>query len=203
MSRTGKDEDVTGTGPDVSRHAGSLLVATPALGDPHFDRTVVLLLDHDENGALGVVINRPTPVPVDDVLPDWSPYVTGDAVLFAGGPVGTDSALALAQLEGGAPPEAPMPGFRPLAGELGLVDLDTPPELLAPGLRGLRVFAGYSGWGPGQLEAEIESDAWFVVPAYVGDPFAEEADRMWRAVLRRQPGELAWVSTVPEDPSMN
>lgn len=184
-------------------HAGCLLVATPSLGDPHFDRTVVLLLDHDENGALGVIINRPTPVPVDEVLPDWSPYVTGEAVLFAGGPVGTDSALALAQLDGGGGPEAPTPGFRPLAGELGLIDLDTPPEILVPGLRGLRVFAGYAGWGPGQLEGEIDEDAWFVVAAHEGDPFHPEADRMWRTVLRRQPGELAWVSTAPADPTWN
>src|SRR6478752_10675375 len=185
------------------RLAGSLLVATPALGDPHFDRSVVLLLDHDDSGALGVVINRPTPVPVEDVLPEWSPYVTGEAVLFAGGPVGTDSALALASLEGGGGPEAPTPGFRPLSGSLGIVDLDTPPEILAPGLRGLRVFAGYAGWGAGQLETELEADAWFVVAAHARDPFSEEAEQMWRSVLRRQPGELAWVSTAPEDPSMN
>jgi putative transcriptional regulator len=196
----GKDGDVSLVTP---RLAGHLLVATPALGDPHFDRSVVLVLDHDDSGALGVVINRPTPVPVDEVLPDWSPYVTGEPVLFAGGPVGTDSALALAELEGGGGPEAPTPGFRPLAGALGLLDLDTPPEILAPGLIGLRVFAGYSGWSSGQLEAEIDADAWFVVPSRSGDPFSVDADRMWRSVLRRQPGELAWVSTAPADPSMN
>src|SRR6478609_6404999 len=169
--RRAEDGRMSTNGP---RLAGRLLVATPALGDPHFDRTVVLVLDHDENGALGVVINRPTPVLVDEVLPDWSPYVTGEAVLFAGGPVGTDSALALAQLEGGGGPEAPTPGFRPLAGAIGLLDLDTPPEILAPGLVGLRVFAGYSGWSTGQLEAEIDADAWFVVAAVAGDPFAAD-----------------------------
>ena len=184
--------------------SGRLLVATPALGDPHFDRSVVLVLDHDDNGALGVVINRPTPVQVDEVLPDWSPYVTGEPVLFAGGPVGTDSALAVARLSDAVGPEDPSPlGFRPVAGGFGLIDLDAPAEVLAPGLAGLRVFAGYSGWSSGQLEAEIAADAWFVVSAMPGDAFSAEAERLWRAVLRRQVGELAWVSTAPDDPTMN
>ena len=183
--------------------SGRLLVATPALVDPNFDRTVVLVLDHDHSGALGVVINRPTPVPVGDVLPDWSPYVTGEPVLYAGGPVGTDSALALAELATGTDLLEPPPGFRPLAGLLGLVDLDAPPEILVDVLQGLRVFAGYAGWGSGQLEDEIADDAWFVVPSQPGDPFSAEAERLWRAVLRRQGGELAWVSTAPDDPSMN
>ena len=186
------------------RLAGSLLVATPALGDPHFDRTVVLVLDHDEDGALGVVINRPTPVPVDEVLPDWSAHVTGDAVLYAGGPVGTDSALAVAGLTASAAEaDADPPGFRRVTGPLGLVDLDTPPEILVDGLAGLRVFAGYAGWGPGQLESEVAADAWFVVASRADDPFAVDAERLWRDVLRRQGGELAWVSTAPADPSMN
>lgn len=181
--------------------AGRLLVATPALGDPHFDRSVVLVLDHDDDGALGVVINRPTPVPVGEVLPDWSAHVTGEPVLYAGGPVGTDSALAVAALAD--VDEADPPGFRRVEGRLGLVDLDTPSEILVDGLIGLRVFAGYAGWGPGQLESELEADAWFVVRARPGDAFSADSERLWRAVLRRQSGELAWVSTAPDDPNLN
>jgi putative transcriptional regulator len=189
------------TSPDAATpRSGALLVATPALGDPHFDRAVVLLVDHDEDGALGVVLDRPTPVDVVDILPAWAPHVTGDAVVFAGGPVGTDTALALARV---APATDPPVGFRSVVGGLGLVDLDTPPELLAPALLDLRVFAGYAGWGPGQLEDEIASDAWFMVEAEPGDPFGSRLGGLWRAVLRRQRGPLAWVSTTPADPTMN
>ena len=187
--------------------SGSLLVATPALGDPHFDRAVVLVLNHDEDGALGVVINRPTPVPVDEVLPDWSAHVTGEAVLFAGGPVGTDSALALAELAAaagpaGGPDSAP-PGFRPLVGRLGLVDLDVPPELLRPRAAGSAGLRRLRGVGAGPARGRGRGRRVFVVAARADDPFSADAQRLWRSVLRRQPGELAWVSTAPEDPSMN
>src|SRR5687768_17363436 len=112
-----------------SAMAGRLLVASPALGDPSFARAVVLLLDHDEDGALGVIINRPTPVGVDAVLPDWQPFATAPGVLFQGGPVALDSALGLAAVPSDSDDE-PL-GWRRLSGALGLVDLDTPPELLA------------------------------------------------------------------------
>ena len=181
--------------------AGSLLVATPMLVDPNFDHTVVLLLDVDDNGALGVVLNRPSPVPVHEVLPGWTDVLAGPDVLFQGGPVGTDSALAVADV----PPdgdEEPV-GFRRLFGATGIVDLDTPTEIMAPALTHLRIFAGYAGWGTGQLEAEIEEGSWYVVPALPGDLFGADPERLWSRVLRRQPGELAWVSTRPVDPTLN
>jgi putative transcriptional regulator len=178
---------------------GRLLVAAPALGDPNFSRTVVLILDHDEDGALGVVLNRPTPVDVSEILPTWQQLTTGPGVVFHGGPVAVDSALGLAMVPGGSEPL----GFRRVVGGLGLVDLDAPPELLAAELGGMRIFAGYAGWSPGQLEGELEEGAWYVVDAEPGDAFSDAPQGLWRAVLRRQVGDLALVSTYPEDPSLN
>ena len=129
-------------------HAGMLLVATPALLDPNFADTVVLLLDVDENGALGVVLNRPSGVPVAEVLADWRDVVAEPEVLFHGGPVSTDGALAVALLR--EPDDVPV-GFREVFGRLGVVDLDTPVELVDGTLEGLRIFAGYAGWGAEQL----------------------------------------------------
>lgn len=185
--------------PAGTLEAGSLLVATPSLVDPNFAHTVVLVLDLDE-GALGVVLNRPSPVPVKEVLPGWDDVLVGPDVLFQGGPVATDSALAVAGLRDGD--DEPV-GFRRLFGQTGIVDLDAPTEILVPALVGMRVFAGYAGWGAGQLEAEIEEGSWYVLPAVPGDLFGADPEGLWARVLRRQPGELAWVSTRPLDPEMN
>jgi len=180
---------------------GRLLVATPTLGDPNFSRTVVYVLDHDESGTLGVVVNRPTTVPVGEVLPDWQQYTTDPGVLFQGGPVALDSALGLAVLPGIGDDE-PV-GWRRVVDGLGLVDLDAPPEVLVDGMAGLRIFAGYAGWGSGQLEDELAEGAWYVVPGLAGDAFTAAPEGLWRAVLRRQGGDLAFVSTYPDDPTQN
>lgn len=180
--------------------AGRLLVATPLLVDPNFIRTVVLLLDADESGALGVVLNRPSQVPVRSILPEWSDRVPEPDVLFAGGPVATDSALAVAHV-GDA--EGEPVGFRRVYGNTGIIDLDTPAELLTDVLGGVRVFAGYAGWGPGQLEAEVAEGSWFLVDSVFPDVFGAAPDQLWADVLRRQPGELAWLSTMPMDPTTN
>lgn len=180
---------------------GRLLVATPRLVDPNFANGVVLLLDHDEDGSLGVVLNRPSPIPVTSVLPDWAEVASPPEVLFEGGPVSTDAALAVAcvpEVEGSDPV-----GFRRLFGVAGIIDLDTPPEVLAPAVTRLRVFAGYAGWGSGQLEAEIDEGSWYVVESFTHDIFDDDPGRLWSSVLRRQPGELAWVSTKPSDPTLN
>ena len=192
--------------------AGSLLVATPALGDPSFHRSVVLLLDHDQEGALGVVVNRPTEVDVGAVLPEWQAYAGNPGVVFHGGPVDLDSALALgavrSRLDGptglvSSGSAGDLLGWRRVIGDLGLVDLDAPPELVVPALNSLRIFAGYAGWGSGQLEDEVSEGAWWVLPAEPQDAFADEPTALWRAVLRRQPGELALLSTYPDDPVLN
>ncbi len=184
---------------EVSSLTGRLLVATPALADPNFDRAVVLLLDHDEQGSLGVVLNRPTPVDVRDILLPWAPLAGDPGVVFQGGPVALDSALGVAVIPG---EEGPL-GWRRVHGAIGLVDLEAPPELLAAALGGLRIFAGYSGWGPGQLEDELGDGAWYVVDSEPGDVSFPDPERLWRAVLRRQRSELAMVATYLDDPSLN
>ncbi len=177
-----------------------LLVATPALLDPNFASTVVLMLDVDDSGALGVVLNRPSGLPVAEVLEPWRDVVAEPEVLFQGGPVGTEGALAVALLR--AAIAAPV-GFREVTGQLGLVDLDTPVELLEGSVAEMRIFAGYAGWGADQLAGEIEEGSWYVVPARADDIFRDDPSDLWRDVLRRQPGDLAWHSTRPADPDLN
>lgn len=180
--------------------AGRLLVATPSLGDPNFDRTVVAVLEHSrDDGALGVVVNRPSGTEVAEVLPAIGALVAEPSVVFVGGPVQPHAALCLGVPRPGAEPD----GFAPLSTGLATVDLDRDPDVLSAGLQVLRVFAGYAGWGGGQLEAEIAQGAWFVVDALPGDVFADEPERLWRSVLRRQGGTLALVSTFPADPRLN
>ncbi|MEU4093962.1 YqgE/AlgH family protein [Streptomyces sp. NPDC026673] len=190
---------------EVSSLTGRLLVATPALADPNFDRAVVLLLDHDEEGTLGVVLNRPTPVGVGDVLEPWAGLAGAPQVVFQGGPVSLDSALGLAVVPGeprDGEDDEPL-GWRRVYGAIGLVDLEAPPELLAAELGSLRIFAGYAGWGPGQLEDELGEGAWYVVESEPGDVFSPDPEQLWRSVLRRQRSELAMVATYPDDPSLN
>ncbi|MEV0091872.1 YqgE/AlgH family protein [Streptomyces sp. NPDC050738] len=184
---------------EVSSLTGRLLVATPALADPNFDRAVVLLLDHDGNGSLGVVLNHPTPVEVGSILEGWETLAGEPGVVFRGGPVSLDSALGVAVIPGGSGPL----GWKRVFGAIGLVDLETPPELLVAALGSLRIFAGYAGWGPGQLEGELEDGAWYVVDSEPGDISSPRPESLWRAVLRRQRSGLAMIATYPDDPSLN
>lgn len=177
-----------------------LLVAARLLVDPNFTDSVILLIDADDAGALGVVLNRPSSVPIAQVLHGWESVVAEPRTFFVGGPVGPEGALAVGSLRPG--PHAPT-GFRPIVGSLGLVDLDSPVAEFSEQLDGLRIFAGYSGWSAGQLEGEIDEGAWHVVPGQPGDLFGAETEGLWRGVLRRQPGELAWASTQPLDPAAN
>jgi len=188
--------------------AGRLLVATPLLGDANFRRTVVLIVEHEDvQGTLGVVLNRPTAIGVGQVLEEWTELASEPSVVFRGGPVAPNSALALALIPGIPGRDEPA-GWRALDGapalaRLGLLDLDTPPQLLTSVITSLRVYAGYAGWSPGQLEAEIDQGAWYVLAAQPGDVFAAEPELLWRQVLRRQDGDLAFLATYPDDPTMN
>ncbi len=179
---------------------GRLLVATPALRDPNFERTVVLLVAHEEGGALGVVLNRATEVPVAEVLGGWGSLADEPAVVFEGGPVQPEAAICLARTRPGA---AELPGFSRVSGAIGTVDLSGDPEALREDVVGVRVFAGYAGWSPGQLEGEIEGGSWFVFDALPGDAFAARPDDLWPMVLRRQGGLLAAVAHYPSDVTLN
>lgn len=177
--------------------AGRLLVATPLLGDPHFVRTVVYLLEHDGGGTVGVIMNRPSHTPVGQVLPDWHDAVSGPAVVFGGGPVQPDGALCLGQLAPGSE------GIREVVDGVSTVDLDGDVAVIAPNARRLRVFAGHAGWAPGQLDDELAEGAWWVLRGGPDDLFSADPRSMWRAVLRRQPYPLSLVSTFPLDPTLN
>ena len=163
-------------------------------------RTVVLMLMHDEEGALGVVLNRKLELPVEDVLPARAPHVAPPAQLFLGGPVEPTAALAVARTL----PEANVPGFTRMAGSLGVLDLSyEPANLPMDDIELVRLFGGYSGWGAGQLERELEEEAWFVVPVEPEDPFTNDPDSLYRRVLQRQPGHLALFAFQPPDPTLN
>lgn len=173
--------------------AGKLLLATPFLIDPNFYRTVVLMLEHDDEGALGVVLNRPLDVPVREYLEDWIELVADPPAVFSGGPVQPEVALAV----GRGNRAVGIPGGHGLQ----LVDLEVGPA--SAGVEVVRVFSGYAAWAPGQLEGELEEGAWWVTESEPGDAFTADAEQLWSAVLRRQPGELALFATLPDDPGLN
>ena len=177
---------------------GRLLVATPPLVDPNFDRSVVLMLEHGSDGALGIILNRPTDAALATVLPEWHAHATPPGVVFSGGPVAREAVIALAR--GGRTGD---PGWVPVLDEVGTVDVGTDPGDLGFGLDALRVFVGYAGWAPGQLEAELEQDAWFVVQTEPSDVFSPHPDGLWRDVLRRQRGRVAMFAHFPSDPMVN
>jgi putative transcriptional regulator len=183
----------------TSELTGKLLVASPILTDPNFARTVVFVCAHGEAGAFGLVLNRPGAAAVGEHLPQWMEHVSPPSVFFQGGPVEPDAAFALASVRG----EPPAEGWIGVGARLGLVDLGEPPGEIAGELAALRLFRGYAGWSPGQLESELEQQAWFVIAAEPGDPFARATDRLWQDVLRRQPGKLAMFAHFPSDPSLN
>lgn len=179
---------------------GKLLIAEPMLGDPNFDRSVVLMIEHNEDGALGVVLNRPTDLEVDAVLSEWVDLAASPPVLYMGGPVEQNGVLALGRRRH---PDVRVPGWTPVLGDVGTVDLHLEPHEVSGTLDGIRFFAGYSGWGGGQLEAEMDESAWLVVPAVADDVFAPDADTMWRSVLRRQGGKVSMLADFPAHPSLN
>lgn len=178
--------------------AGRLLVATPLIGDPNFDRTVILLLAHGADGAFGVVINRPSETAVDEVAEEWAAHASAPAVVFVGGPVGSDAVVGLAR--SGTEPEAT---FGRLVGDVGTIDLHAPPPDGHRPWQGLRLFAGSAGWAPGQLEDELAEGAWWAVDARADDVLTSDPSGLWVRVLRRQPGQVAWFANHPVDPTAN
>jgi putative transcriptional regulator len=170
----------------MSTLKGRLLVALPVLRDRNFDRTVVYVIEHSaDGGALGVVLNRPSPLPLAEPLPKWEPMTPDPQVIFIGGPVGAGDAIALGDSADG----------------LSIVDLETDPE--DAGVDRVRVYAGYAGWTGGQLEDEIAAGAWIVVDATAADVMTSDPEDLWPRVLRRQGGRIAAVASFPDDPSLN
>jgi putative transcriptional regulator len=177
---------------------GMLLVAVPHMLDPNFARTVVLICQHSEQGAVGLIINRAAEAEVFDHLPDWVHLAADPAVVFVGGPVQREVAVGLARTRG----SEPTAGFSTITDSMGLLDLGLDPAEMT-NLETIRVFSGYAGWEPGQLEEEIAEAGWFVVSALPGDGFASEPDGLWSEVLARQGGRLAVYANFPPDPSLN
>ncbi len=170
--------------------SGQFLVATPLLLDPNFVRSVVVILDHDEDGAFGVVVNRPSDALVDDLLPAWRGHLVPPQVVFVGGPVSPETGIGLALAEDGS--ERGMSG-------LAVVDVAAGPADERP----VRVFSGYSGWGPGQLESELNESAWLVAPASPDLIFEERPDLIWGRLIRSLDPGLRIYATFPTDADLN
>ncbi len=180
----------------------ALLVASPTLADPNFSRSVIFLLAHDDSeGTLGVVLNRPSPIPVEEIVPGWGRLAAEPSVLFTGGPVQPTAAICIGRTE--LPEAAEAAGFAPLAGYLGTVDLQEDPVDVPVALAEVRVFTGYAGWGPGQLSEEIRSGSWHVLESHPQDVLSGDPGGLWSRVLRRQGGWFAALALYPTDLSSN
>lgn len=179
---------------------GTLLVASVSVRDGVFDNSVVLLLDVDASGALGVVLNQESDISLSSVLPAWASLVSQPRVLFAGGPVSPEGAICLAAP---AATDASPPGWRHLFDTIGLLHLDTPVEIAEGAYADLRIFAGYAGWSPGQLDNEVRLGMWHPLPVRYSDVFDTDPDTLWRRVLRRQGGELALLASWTDHPELN
>ena len=176
---------------------GQLLIAETTLPDPNFSRAVVLVCEHSEEGALGLVLNRPGELSVADAAPELVDIAGYDATIDLGGPVQPDALLVLAEFV-----DPSLAGIC-VVGDVGLVGDGTDVEDLVEGTRRARVFAGYAGWGPSQLDDELEREDWFVAPAGVDDIFNPDADELWARVLARKGGLFRLASRIPVDPSVN
>lgn len=175
---------------------GKLLISGSGLWDPNFRRTVVLIGHHDEEGAVGVVLNRVTEVSVLEAVPPLADLVEPDATLFIGGPVQPQAAVVVADLA--EPARMEVVAFD----SIGFLPENADPEQLGQ-IRRARVFSGYAGWGPGQLESEMEGGSWIVEPALAEDVFTSEPNRLWETVLRRKGHEFDVLRLMPMDPSLN
>ena len=177
---------------------GSLLIASTDLIEPTFRRSVIYMMEHNAAGSLGVVINQMSQAAGHNLLPQWTDLASSPRALFVGGPVKRDAALCLGVLKPGMSDDEEL-GVRPVDGRVVLIDLDADPEALADRLEGLRIFAGYAGWGPGQLDGELADGSWLVASALPADLLAPPAADLWFSVLRRQPWPLGLLATHPID----
>jgi len=177
--------------------AGHFLIASPAIMDPNFERAVVLITAHTDEGAIGLILNRPSEATVEEAVPRLSLLAGDDATVFAGGPVNPSGVSMLAEFDDVS--EAGVEVF----GDIGFVALDAALEGDAPALRRRRVFAGVASWTGGQLEEELETEDWIVEPASNEDVFGDGPETLWERVLERMGGSYAVVARMPYDPSLN
>lgn len=178
---------------------GKLLLAAPALKDPNFDRTVVFIAEHSEDGAMGLVLNRPSDAPFAEAIPDleWVADAAAETI-YVGGPVAPNGVIVLAEWDD------PSQAVVLINDDLGFVPGDADDtDALAAAVRRARVYAGHAGWGPGQLEDELGEEAWIVEAPLREELFSDDAEGLWAAVLRRKGREFALLSTMPPDPSLN
>lgn len=175
---------------------GQLLVAGPGLLDPNFWRTVVLVGEHSEEGALGVVLNRASETTVEEAAPELARLADGMGRIHVGGPVQPSAVVVLADFV--EPPD----DDALVVESVGFLPAEVDPDELGE-LRRARVYVGYAGWGPGQLDGELDEGSWIVEPARADDVFTEEPEELWSTVLRRKGGPFGVLATMPPDPSRN
>jgi putative transcriptional regulator len=176
---------------------GKLLVASPALVDPNFARTVVLITEHNDEGAMGIVLNRPSETLVEDVVPQLAAVTGEGAPVYVGGPVQPSALVVLAEFS-----DLDAAAWIVVA-DVGFASADVELGELASAVRRARVYAGYSGWGAGQLEGEMEVDSWIVEPPLPAELFPDDPGTMWSDVLARKGGQYALIARMPPDPSVN
>jgi putative transcriptional regulator len=177
---------------------GKLILASPVLKDPNFIRTVVLIAEHTDEGAMGLVLNRPANSTVGEAVPDLSWLAGDEEPVYVGGPVAETAVIVLAEFD------RPEMAGALVEEDLGFIGTDADdPDVLEGAIRRARVFAGHAGWGPGQLEGELEEEAWIVEPPRREEIFSEDAQGLWAAVLRRKGRKYALLATMPLDPSLN
>jgi putative transcriptional regulator len=176
---------------------GNLLIAGPGLLDPNFWRTVVLVVEHSDEGAFGLVLNRPSETTVGDAIPEIAELVEPDEILFIGGPVQPSAVIVLGHFED--PGDAALLAFD----DVGVLAAGPPPEELGAGLRTARAFVGHAGWGAGQLDEELERGDWILEPGRLEDAFCTEPEGLWASVLARKGGRYALLARMPPDPSLN
>lgn len=176
---------------------GHLLLAGPDLFDPNFRRAVILVGEHGDEGAMGVVLNRPSPVAVADAVPPLAGLVDEEQLVHVGGPVQPQSIVVLADFLD------PAEAVSLVLGSIGFLPGEIESADDVGSLTRARVFAGYAGWGPGQLESELAESSWIVESALPDDVFTDDPAGLWSAVLRRKGGPFAVLSLMPPDPNTN
>lgn len=175
---------------------GNLLVASPVLLDPNFERTVVLITEHTDEGAMGIVLNRPSDTSAAEVIPELA-EIAGEEPVYVGGPVQPDAIVLLAEFSD------PDKAAWIVVADVGLAGAEAELGDLAAAVRRGRLYAGYSGWGPAQLDAELELDSWIVEPPLPAELFPDRPDDLWSDVLERKGGQYKLIARMPEDPSQN